>query len=387
MLQALIHPTDVCAKLQIPLRDCVPAGIKLVQGYLNAIEASDEAPGGLVLLRGAPVTQLPYDYLVLATGSVYPPPCKAHPDTHALYPRQHSLIVAHEQLKRAQRIVIVGGGPVGVELAAEIRCKWHDKQVTIVQGGPTLLTGIHCSFGQAASEWMHSHRVSVVLNEKVAAHSEIYDAHDEDADTNAGNNNGGSAFKTHTLTTNKGTVLEADTVFYCVGTHPQSDFLERSSDFLRKFRRPDGRIVVDEHLLVGGLAQQGVFAVGDVVAHPFLAEPLLAYTAEKHANAVARSIIALSENDELCRYPLDLTGLKTSPDIICVSLGPSAAILGFNSLHLTDSMVGQRIGALLKAVIETTKVWQLRNGLVGRAFWSFGDSVSLAIHRFFPEKS
>lgn len=38
----------------------------------------------------------------------------------------------NEQIKAAKNIVIVGGGPVGVEMAAEVKEHFPDKQVTIV---------------------------------------------------------------------------------------------------------------------------------------------------------------------------------------------------------------------------------------------------------------
>lgn len=47
--------------------------------------------------------------------------------------RRRNIATAHEELKRAKRIVIVGGGTVGVELAAEIVGKWGEgKQVKLI---------------------------------------------------------------------------------------------------------------------------------------------------------------------------------------------------------------------------------------------------------------
>jgi NADH dehydrogenase FAD-containing subunit len=61
---------------------------------------------------------LPYHYLVIATGSSYAFPGKlALPDRHAAVQLYKD---AFEQIKKSRRVVIVGGGPVGIELAGEI---------------------------------------------------------------------------------------------------------------------------------------------------------------------------------------------------------------------------------------------------------------------------
>ena len=59
------------------------------------------------------------DYLVLATGSSYPFPAKnEEPDIASGRAR---LRVAHEALLAADRALIVGAGPAGLELAGEIK--------------------------------------------------------------------------------------------------------------------------------------------------------------------------------------------------------------------------------------------------------------------------
>src|SRR3954470_24531659 len=47
----------------------------------------------------------------------------------------------HEQVRPAERVLILGAGPVGLELAGEIKEVWPDKQVVIVDRTDQLLPG------------------------------------------------------------------------------------------------------------------------------------------------------------------------------------------------------------------------------------------------------
>ncbi|KAI9221813.1 hypothetical protein BC828DRAFT_414547 [Blastocladiella britannica] len=62
---------------------------------------------------------VPFDYCVLATGSSYPSGIKAAATLSATY-RARSLALDHERLRRARNVLVIGGGTVGVEIAAEI---------------------------------------------------------------------------------------------------------------------------------------------------------------------------------------------------------------------------------------------------------------------------
>jgi apoptosis-inducing factor 2 len=79
------------------------------------------------------------DYLVLATGSSYPFPAKTEePDIASARDRYRE---AHEALLAADRVLIVGAGPAGLELSGEIKAFYPDKQVTIVDIADDILTG------------------------------------------------------------------------------------------------------------------------------------------------------------------------------------------------------------------------------------------------------
>ena len=79
------------------------------------------------------------DFVVLATGSTYPYPAKSGTDDTAAAISRYRR--SHDELARAGRVLIVGAGPTGLELAGEIDARWPDKRVTILEPEPDILAG------------------------------------------------------------------------------------------------------------------------------------------------------------------------------------------------------------------------------------------------------
>ncbi|MCA2228578.1 FAD-dependent oxidoreductase [Nonomuraea aurantiaca] len=73
-------------------------------------------PGGVTLAAGRRVEA---GYLVLATGSSYAYPAK--PTSDSTEEVLDDLLRTHKELAGAERVLILGAGPVGLELAGEIK--------------------------------------------------------------------------------------------------------------------------------------------------------------------------------------------------------------------------------------------------------------------------
>jgi NADH dehydrogenase FAD-containing subunit len=85
---------------------------------------------------------LPFDVCVVATGRNYDFPfrCQAEgPDNSYLVQQVRLLAEARAQLTAAQRVIVVGGGPTGVETAAEIKAAFPLKPVALLHDKPRLL--------------------------------------------------------------------------------------------------------------------------------------------------------------------------------------------------------------------------------------------------------
>jgi NADH dehydrogenase FAD-containing subunit len=180
--------------------------------------------------------RIPYDVVVIATGADYPEPARFNGTTAEEAVKafgEHQRSVAE-----AGHVLVVGGGPSGVELSAEIRLARPDARVTLAHSGSALLHGTGSErAGKKALAWLESHDVEVRLDSFMSP-----------------------GFDFGTYRDAHGNVLEADLSFWATGTTPNTLWLRLGGhgDWLN----PSGHVKVDRSLRV--LGRPDVFAVGDV---------------------------------------------------------------------------------------------------------------------------
>ena len=146
----------------------------------------------------------------------------------------------NEKIKAANSILIVGGGPTGVELAGEIAVDYSEKKVTLVHNGSRLLEFLGPKASNKTLAWLKSRKVEVKLDQSVNLNN-----------ISEGNN---------TYVTSAGETINADCHFLCIGKPVASKWLKETilRDNMDKF----GRLRVDENLRVKG--RNNIFAVGDI---------------------------------------------------------------------------------------------------------------------------
>jgi NADH dehydrogenase FAD-containing subunit len=193
----------------------------------------DTARRQVVLATGE---RLPYDVVVIATGADYPEPARFVGGTTE---EAAKAFAGHQRnIAAAGHVLVVGGGPSGIELSAEIRLARPDARVTLAHSGPALLhsTGSGRA-GRKALAWLESHGVEVRLNSFMAP----------------GNDFG-------TYRDSRGEVIAADLSFWATGITPNTFWLRMAGhgDWLNA----SGHVKVDRSLRVDG--RPDVFAVGDV---------------------------------------------------------------------------------------------------------------------------
>ncbi|KAL6595535.1 hypothetical protein ACP70R_047875 [Stipagrostis hirtigluma subsp. patula] len=213
-----------------------------------------------------------YDFLVVATGRMCTRPEKRS-ERLEMFQRDKELIAA------AQSVLIIGGGPIGVELAAEIVMSSPEKRVTIVHGAPRLLTVMGARASAKALEWLRSKNVTVLLDQTIDLAAVSPDATE--------------------FTTSAGETVAADCHFVCTGRPVASGWLKES--FLRDHVDENGHLAVDDHLRVGGL--KNVFAIGDITDVP---EAKQGHLAQRQAMVVSRNLRLLvkgvAREEKLHRY-------------------------------------------------------------------------------------
>lgn len=255
--------------------------------------------------------KIPYDYLVITNGSYY----RQLKGVKALVAtRGSTLALQNRDLINNTRVVIIGGGFIGVELAAEICTVFKEKQVTIINMADQLLERCSDRARAYASRFLHDRGVRLVLGEKIVR------------------------AKNKTLFTDKGTSLQADMVFTCAGIAASADFMKKHFSSTINER---GAIKVNANLLVEGT--KNIFAGGDVCS---IVEEKTAQAAEKHAEIIIRNIRALEQDKPL-------TGYVPKKRPMLISLGKSDGILDSSGLFMAGF-----IPSLMKWYVEKTTMWK-----------------------------
>jgi apoptosis-inducing factor 2 len=302
-LRALVDPSWL-PKIFFPYAGLLTNG-RVVRDRAVAVD-----PHRVVTASG---DEIAADYIVLATGSRYPFPAKT--DLVDTQHAQKQVRETHQALSQADRILLVGAGPVGIELAGEIRDAWPEKSIVLLDTADEILGGPFLPELKAElRRQLLEIRVELILGSPLR----------QPPATEPGE------LGTFTVTTESGTEIVADIWFRCYGVVPNSDFLGGE---LATARRLDGFIEVGPTLQVAG--QTTVFALGDIST----ADAKMAGFARHQAATVAENITALTEGRS------DLTDYESMGVAIGVTIGPSG---GAGQFPGQDEIVGREVIAEAK---------------------------------------
>jgi NADH dehydrogenase FAD-containing subunit len=280
-LRALVDPAW-------PARTFLTYDHLLAHGTVIRDRAVEVDQHGVTLASGR---RLAADYIVLATGSTYPFPAKSqHPDTADAIAHYHAM---YTNLEQANRVMLVGAGAVGLELAGEITAAWPDKQVVLVDLADEILPGpFDPRLREELNRQLDALKVERVLGSPLTALPPS--APGEPA-----------AF---TVSTEDGRSVEADLWFRCYGGEPVTTYLAGD---LAKARTTDGYLEVTPELQLAGF--DNVYALGDLTAM----DVNKAAVASRQGDVVAANIRAqVADEDERVAYTL-------APTAIILPLGPT----------------------------------------------------------------
>ncbi|KMZ56998.1 putative Apoptosis-inducing factor [Zostera marina] len=232
---------------------------------------------------------VPYDYLIIATGHHDP-----YPVTKG--DRLREFQADNKKIKDSSCILIVGGGPSGVELAGEIAVDYPDKKVTLVHKGPRLMEFVGPKASAKAMKWFKENGVDVLLDQKVDLE------HSSDG----------------VYSTTAGKTINADCIFICTGKPFGSSWLRES--ILKDCVNQQGQLMVDEHLKVKG--HSNIFAIGDITD---VNEMKQGYIAQEHAALVAKNLQILVKGGQESK----LGSYKPAGAMAIVTLGRKNAVAQF----------------------------------------------------------
>ena len=198
--------------------------------------------GGIVRHDVAATSVVHADISVLATGSTYANPLmRAFNGTMA--ERKAFYRRFHERLTGSRHILIVGGGPIGVEVAGEISETFPHKQLTLIEAGPRILGGTSAKAAAHAARVLAKRGVTILTGEK------LLDGMPADDIWAPGGE----------VRTTAGRTIAHDLVIWCVGGRPNTGYMRQQ---FANLLDANGRIRVDPNLRVRG--ESRLFALGDI---------------------------------------------------------------------------------------------------------------------------
>ncbi|MFK4156233.1 NAD(P)/FAD-dependent oxidoreductase [Streptomyces fungicidicus] len=212
---------------------------------LTSVRVTALVPAGRRVLL-ADGTALPYEHLVLATGAGarrLPVPGADQQGVHHLRDRRDAAAL-RQDLARSRKLVVIGGGYLGLEAAATARTLGVD--VEVVEGAERLLS-------RAASPLVGAAVARLHRENGVALHTgaQVTRLH-------------GTGGRVAGVELGDGRVLACDTVLVAIGAVPH-DILAREAGLAC-----DGGVLVDA---AGRTADPAVHAIGDVTVRPVPGRP------------------------------------------------------------------------------------------------------------------
>ncbi|XP_076807056.1 ferroptosis suppressor protein 1-like [Clavelina lepadiformis] len=274
-LRAAIEP-GFAKKTFIPYEPSFGEHFK--QGKVIAIDMKKQE----VSLENDP-TPIPYTQLILATGTSGPFPGKCRHDKPT-----SQLIQLYEnytnEIKAAKKVVVVGGGAVGVEMAGEIATDYPgQKEVTIVHNSDVAVSPKLVPKAQdMITEKFKIKKINMLYNEKVTNLSDLPI------------NKQTEGLK---VKLSSGKVIDADLVIPCFGLYVNSDAYK---DALGGSMNERGQLKVNENLEVVGA--NNVFAIGDCNDYD---EVKLASVSQAQGSHVYKNLINIARRKPLEAYKPD----------------------------------------------------------------------------------
>ena len=177
-----------------------------------------------------------YDKLVLTIGSwpITPPFEGMELENIELCKNYRHALTIIEKAEKAKKVVVIGAGYIGVELAEAFEMK--QKEITLIDAENRIMSKyLDEPFTEKAEEAFRSHGIQLALGQKVQRFE-------------------GEQGKVTKVVTDQGS-YEADLVVLCIGFRPNTALVK---DQLKTL--PNGAIVIDEYMRT---SEKDVFAGGD----------------------------------------------------------------------------------------------------------------------------
>jgi len=264
----------------------------------------------------------------------------------------------HDLNKKQAQMLIVGAGFIGVEWATEIEHFFPDIKLTIIDALPRCLGPLPDSAAEYCSEYMHACGIKEFYDCK-------YDANSPEFWKKIGLPN------------------KADVEYICIGVKASNYFMPQETlsekgpggggwihfnKFMQVTRR-DGSVWGDGKIFAVGDCNMG--CLGSPPDWEMPPVPKISYPGEEQAYHATENLRLLANGKATKLKP---TWWPWGAGMFATSLGPHDACFVMAANHEKGSgyMVNWWIpAALQKEIIESTKINECKNGIIGILIWHF----------------
>ena len=236
-------------------------------------------------------------------------------------------------LPLAKTVLIVGGGPVGVETSGEVSTHYPNAKTTLLSGSSRLLTRLPKGLSASAESKLKAKNVEVIHNIR-----SVSSAQNDDGTT--------------TVKLKDGTVRTVDVFIDATGNRPNSSFLPKS------WLNSGGYVLVDEKTLrCTAPGAEDVYASGDVASY-----------SDGTILAAVQAVVPVGRNIGIDiaakagkKFPLPPKRYSTFKDSLFVPVGPSGGV---------GWLLGWRLPSFLVWLIKsrTLFVWMAPGAVKGDNF-------------------
>ncbi|KAE8380175.1 hypothetical protein BDV26DRAFT_303123 [Aspergillus bertholletiae] len=260
-----------------------------------------------------------FDYLVLATGASGALPSRVPAGTKQEGMEQ--LLSEQEKLRVAADVVIVGGGAAGIELVADAKSRYPEKNVTLVHSRKTLLSRFGPRLGETALGELKELGIRVIMGERVLSD----------------NAEGGK------IKLSSGETLACDYLVKCVGQYPNSKLIQALS---RESISETGHVKVRSTLQLLDTSLSHIYAAGDVVDMDNINN---GRAAVQQGQSVAQNIVrSIKSQNQLEYHPQWWEGMTK----LHVGLGKALMWMGDGSAEIIMSVKCRA------EELDSAKVWK-----------------------------
>src|SRR3989344_899840 len=155
----LVIRKEYCEKVSIPFSKIFKRTKFIQEEIINLTKEHVKGKG----------TEIKARYIIICSGAQYPISLKDKDEIHTLKYCNEGIAI-NEFLKNAKKVLIIGGGLVGTEIAGEL-CTQTNKEILIVQARDRLIERNPKKASDYAFNFLAKRGVNIIFNERIKDYS------------------------------------------------------------------------------------------------------------------------------------------------------------------------------------------------------------------------